>query len=132
MQKQQASVFPLSLLPHLIIRKRTQRTNPDVEKKERANGKLKTMVVKLSFKFFGVKTTYTFEAKVSLRVRFRLRGGGREASISVCPIQRSQIEGITVNGKRSEFTAEEYDKLTAALRAVAAKRNEYADATDAA
>lgn len=47
-------------------------------------------------------------------------------------MQRSQIEGITVNGKRSEFTAEEYDKLTAALRAVAAKRNEYADATDAA
>ena len=43
-----------------------------------------------------------------------------------------KINGITVNGKRSEFTAEEYDKLTAALRAVAEKLNEYADAVDAA
>lgn len=43
-----------------------------------------------------------------------------------------KVNGISVNGKRRGFTAEEYVKVSASLRDIARRLNEYADAIDAA
>ena len=43
-----------------------------------------------------------------------------------------KVNGISVNRKRRGFTAEEYVKVSASLRDIARRLNEYADAIDAA
>lgn len=43
-----------------------------------------------------------------------------------------KLNGLDVGNKKREFTTEEYSQLTKALRDIAKRLNEYADAIDAA
>ena len=43
-----------------------------------------------------------------------------------------KLNNTTVSGKRREFTPEEYARLTASFREIAARLNAYADAIDSA
>lgn len=43
-----------------------------------------------------------------------------------------KVFGLSVDGKKRAFTAEEYTRLTTALRDIARRLNEYADAIDEA